>query len=225
LNILNQFEPNEADLKFLIEDNGKNLLIKTDFVFNPETGQYVLVATQKKVLITNKKSSGYYDEKFAYTMFPTILKAGTYIEIEEYGTKNFMVVSEVSKSRFGEVNKNSTYKGILRACPFTIKHQIADQGYGAGQLTEFPCYFIGQGYQFTSTQIINFITTSEIFAFLQANEYTKYLPEGTRLIKFGKAWKIFGIDKTQEGILTWYCKEDTLDFEHDDVANEIAYNV
>ncbi|MCL6571298.1 MAG: hypothetical protein K6T88_06370 [Bacillus sp. (in: Bacteria)] len=222
MKLLNFFEPLQEDLKYLINTNGKELLIKTDFKFNPETNQYELVATQKPVLITNKKSSGYYDEKYIHTYEE--IKTGTYIEIEEYGTKNFVVINEVAKSKYG-LEYEYVYKGIIRSCPFTIKHQWADQGYGAGQLTEFPCYFIGQGYQLTSTQLINFITTSELFVYLQNNEYTNGLQEGTRFIKFNKAWKVYGIDKTQGGILTWYCKQDAIDFEHDDLMNEIAYNV
>jgi hypothetical protein len=90
----------------------------------------------------------------------------------------------------------------------------------------------GKGYELQQSQIINFITIEELYIIGQDNEFTRnYFDTGRRFLFKRVPIKVYGVDKTQNGLLTWYAKKDQyLQIEvngslvlADDVINDIAY--
>lgn len=173
------------------------------FILN-DAGTDVLVNGQpQRVLITNTNIQTHYDDKKISSI--QALKCG---DLVDYANRKWLIINEVNGLRY------DTYKAIMRCCDYTVKFSIDCKVY------EFPCIIESSTFGIAADNTM--ILPSDIIKVtVQENADTLKVGRDKRFIKFGSAWKVVGIDRTQKGLITFTCEFSQISA-NDDLINEIA---
>ncbi len=173
------------------------------FILN-DAGTDVLVNNQpQRVLITNTNLQTHYDDKKISSI--ELLKCG---DLVDYANRKWLIINEVNGLRY------DTYKAIMRCCDYTVKFSIDCKVY------EFPCIIESSTFGIAADNTM--ILPSDIIKVtVQENADTLKVGRDKRFIKFGSAWKVVGIDRTQKGLITFTCEFSQISA-NDDLVNEIA---
>ena len=156
-----------------------------------------------RAVISNLKVKSDYDDKYISTLAE--LSQGDRIE---YNGLNWLIISEVNGKRYEK------YKGTIRACNYVIKFNFA------GNVKPFPALVESKIFDIETGQYIT-LPTGKILVTIQKNSDSENITLNQRMIKMGSAWKVTGIDKTKNGLITLYLESDNF-VSSDDKQNEIA---
>ncbi len=173
------------------------------FILN-DAGTNVLVnGLEQRVLITNTNLQTHYDNKKISSIWP--LKCG---DLVGYENRKWLVINEINGLRY------DTYKAIMRLCNYNVKFSIDCNVY------EFPCIIESSKFGIASDNKM-VLPTGIIKVTVQENSETLKIKREQRFIKLGSAWNVIGIDRTQQGLITFTCEIDQISV-NDDLVNEIA---
>ncbi|MEC1715936.1 hypothetical protein [Schinkia azotoformans] len=208
--MFNLFDTGTNDINYLLESAGINVSINNN---------------STKAIITNTPLNKFYDGKKITTL--TEIKRG---DIVNYENSKFIIISESATKR------NNKYKALMRKCESEIYFKVDEIKTPTGEVdylgqpiyntTEihelFPVIVDSQTFDIQNGQAIN-MPVGTILVSFQDNANTNFIKLDHRFIKYGKAWKIVGIDKTKKGLVT-LTAEIGLTSSYDDLENEIAYD-
>lgn len=156
-----------------------------------------------KAVISSTNINKNNDDKYISTLEP--INQGDLIL---YNNLNWLIISEVNGQRIIK------YKGIMRKCNFTIKFNFL------GNIKPFPSILETKVLDIESGQYVT-LPIGKIIVMLQDNVDTRDIILGQRFLIMGQAWKVMGIDKSKNGLITLNCEDDLFNA-NDDKVNEIA---
>lgn len=144
-----------------------------------------------------------HDDKYISTLSP--IKQG---DIVDYLLSKWLIVSQVNGQRIVK------YKGIMRKCNYSIKFNFE------GNVKSFPAIIETKTLDISTGQYIS-LPVGKVLVSLSDTVDTRDIILAQRFIIMGSAWKVVGIDKSQEGLLVLNCDLDLFN-SYDDQVNEIA---
>ncbi len=121
---------------------------------------------------------------------------------------NWLIISDIGHKRY------SYYKGIIQKCNYNIKFNFQ------GTIKQFPAIVDSRVFDVETNQYLS-IPAGKIVVTLQSNVDSENINIGQRFIKMKQAWKVTGIDRTNNGLLMLWCDLDAI-ISSDDLVNEIA---
>lgn len=157
----------------------------------------------KKALINNLPVNRQADIRTISTT--TEIKRGDLIN---WDGENWLIISEIGQKRY------SYYKGIIQKCNYNIKFNFQ------GTIKEFPAIVDSKVFDTETNQFFS-VPAGKIVVTMQSNVDSENINIGQRFIKMKQAWKVTGIDRTNNGLLMLWCDLDTITAS-DDVVNEVA---
>lgn len=144
-----------------------------------------------------------HDDKYISTKDP--IKQG---DLVDYLLSKWIIVSQINGQRIIK------YKGVMRKANYNVNFNFD------GLVKNFPTIIEGKVFDVQSGQYIS-LPTGKILVTLQENSDTLQISLNKRFIKIGSPWKVTGIDRTRQGLLTLSCDLDLIGAK-DDMVNEIA---
>lgn len=157
----------------------------------------------KKALINNLPVNRQADIRTIATT--TEIKRGDLIN---WDNEYWLIISEIGHKRY------SYYKGIIQKCNYTIKFNFQ------GTIKQFPAIVDSRVFDVETNQYLS-IPAGKIVVTMQSNVDSENINIGQRFIKMKNAWKVTGIDRTNNGLLMLWCDLDSI-ISSDDLVNEIA---
>ncbi|CDG35125.1 Ig domain protein group 2 domain protein [Acetivibrio thermocellus BC1] len=157
----------------------------------------------KKALINNLPVNRQADIRTISTT--TEIKRG---DLVNWDGENWLIISDIGHKRY------SYYKGIIQRCNYNIKFNFK------GTIKEFPCIVDSRVFDVETNQYLS-IPAGKIVVTMQSNVDSENINIGQRFIKMKQAWKVTGIDRTNNGLLILWCELDSI-ISSDDLVNEIA---
>lgn len=157
----------------------------------------------KKALINNLPVNRQADIRTIATT--TEIKRGDLIN---WDNEYWLIISEIGHKRY------SYYKGIIQKCNYTIKFNFQ------GTIKQFPAIVDSRVFDVETNQYLS-IPAGKIVVTIQSNVDSENINIGQRFIKMKNAWKVTGIDRTNNGLLMLWCDLDSI-ISSDDLVNEIA---
>lgn len=156
-----------------------------DFIYLLDTiGDDVLINNNPaRAIITNAEN----DDKYISTLGE--IKQGDRIQ---YNGLYWLVISAVNGKNYEK------YKGVIRVCNHIIGFKIDDNP------VCIPVIAYGSAIGVTSDKFIT-IPKDEIILTIQANEVSKLIALNDRFVKWGKGYKVEGIDSAEAGLLNLHC--------------------
>jgi len=121
---------------------------------------------------------------------------------------NWLIISEIGHKRY------TYYKGIIQRCNYNIKFNFQ------GTIKEFPAIVDSKVFDTETNQFFS-VPAGKIVVTMQDSVDSENITIGQRFIKMKNAWKVSGIDRTNNGLLVLWCDLDTITAS-DDVVNEVA---
>jgi len=184
-------------------------------IFEPLTDdfQYILASLGRDITINDNPAKALItsvqlvennpvDDKYLST--DTEISAGG---IVEYLNAKWLVLSALE----GQTIRN---KGIMRKCSHDVKFNFQ------GVVKNFPTIIESKIFDVEEGKYFN-LADGEIRVTLQVNSDSNNIAVSDRFIKMGSAWKVTGVDKTKEGLITLSCQLGQIGAT-DDMKNEIA---
>lgn len=168
-----------------------------------EVGKDIKINNKDALAIINNIDNEYDDKKI---ISQSELKQGNYIE---YNNLYWLVLDEINDKRY-----NTYYKSIIRNCNYDIKFIIDSKLY------LFPSTIQGNKFLIQTDKLID-MSIDSITVTLPETPITKQLKKEDVFIKWGRKWKIEGINFTRKGLVILNCKTDII-ISTDDEINEIA---
>lgn len=156
-------------------------------------------------IVNNSSLERTFDDKKIITTAE--LKRGNYVE---YNNLYFLILNEINDKRY-----NTYFKAIMRVCNYDVKFVIA------GKLYLFYSIVESDKFNINESQLINTLADT-ITITVPATKITSKIKVGDRIIKFGKAWEIQGVDYTKKGLINLHCKVTAYNEIKDDLEREIA---
>lgn len=144
----------------------------------------------------------YYDDKYIRTA--TELKTGYKIT---YQDKTWFVISQVEK-------REKTYRAKMRSSNYRVKVVIAEVLHEFDTIIEMESVSVDGG---------KFIDTAagKITVTLPTDPFSDKIEINMRFVKMGYAWKVVGVDRSQNGLNVLHADMDSIGAD-DDMVNEIA---
>lgn len=179
---------------------------------NPKDFQYLLNSAGEDItingnptraLITNTNLNENSDNKKITTLDK--IERGFLIDYNGY---KWLVTSEVNGMRY------SKYKGLIQKCNYDVIFNFE------GVLKTFPAIIEGKVFDVQEGKYV-YLPTGKVVCMLQENVETLAIALDQRFIKMGSAWKVTGIDRTKNGLITLFCDLDLFNAD-DERENEIA---
>ncbi len=143
------------------------------------------------------------DDKYISTLEP--INQGDSIF---YDNQNWLIISEINGQR------TVKYKGIMRKCNYTIKFNFQ------GNVKPFPSILETKLLDIESGQYMT-LPVGKIIVTLQDNVDSRDIVLQQRFLIMGQAWKVVGIDKSENGLIILNCDKDLFST-NDDKVEEIA---
>ncbi|MEZ2660609.1 Ig-like domain-containing protein [Aneurinibacillus aneurinilyticus] len=177
--------------------------VEFQFILDDAGTDVKINGLEQRVLITNTNIQTNNDDKKISSIEP--LKRG---DLVDYTERRWLIINEVNGLRY------DTYKAVMRYCNYTIKFSVDCKVY------EFPCIIESStiGVSYDSKMVL---PNDLIKVTVQENTDTLKIKRDQRFIKLGSAWNVIGIDRTQQGLITFTCEIDQISV-NDDLVNEIA---
>lgn len=122
--------------------------------------------------------------------------------------ENWIIISEIGQKRY------TYYKGIIQKCNYNIKFNFQ------GTIKQFPAIVDSRVFDIETNQYFS-VPAGKIVVTMQSNVDSENINIGQRFIKMKTAWKVTGIDRTNNGLIILHCDLDSIT-SSDDLANEIA---
>jgi len=151
----------------------------------------------------------YFADKYIITKYK--LATG---DLVEYAGITYIVVSQIDRNYENRKVSQINYRARIRQADFNIKFIIDDE------LEIIDSVIEGQTFTIAEDKLLDY-STDKIIVTIQDNNISSQLKKEDRFIKFGRAFKAIGIDKTKKGLITLICQETGLSH-NDDMINEIA---
>ena len=122
--------------------------------------------------------------------------------------ENWLIISEIGQKRY------TYYKGIIQKCNYNIKFNFS------GTIKQFPCIVDSKVFDTETNQFFS-LPAGKIVVTMQNNVDSENIALNQRFISMKQAWKVTGIDRTNNGLLMLWCDLDSI-ISSDDLVNEIA---
>lgn len=129
-------------------------------------------------------------------------------DLVNWDNEYWLIISEVGHKRY------TYYKGIIQRCNYNIKFNFQ------GTIKEFPAIVDSKVFDTETNQYLS-IPAGKIVVTMQSNADSENIKINDRFIKMKNAWKVTGIDRTNNGLLILHCDLDAI-ISSDDLENEIA---
>jgi len=129
-------------------------------------------------------------------------------DLINWDNEYWLIISEIGQKRY------SYYKGIIQKCNYNIKFNFQ------GTIKEFPAIVDSKVFDTETNQFFS-VPAGKIVVTMQSNVDSENINIGQRFIKMKNAWKVTGIDRTNNGLLMLWCDLDSI-ISSDDLVNEIA---
>ena len=172
--------------------------------FKFEKGESITIkGVQNTAIISNaSEKPSYYDDKYIRT--DELLETGDKIE---YQNKKWFVISQGVKS------KNS-FKAKMRRSNHIVKVVLDEV------LHEFDSTIENAGVSIEEGRFIDKVA-GKVIVTIPADTFSNKIDVNNRFIKFGYAWKVIGVDRSQNGLNIVHAEKDLIS-SNDDMENEIA---
>ncbi len=157
----------------------------------------------KKALINNLPVNRQADIRTISTT--TEIKRG---DLVNWDGGNWLIISDIGHKRY------SYYKGIIQKCNYNIKFNFQ------GTIKEFPAIVDSKVFDTETNQFFS-VPAGKIVVTMQDSVDSENIALNQRFISMKNAWKVTGIDRTNNGLLMLWCDLDTITAS-DDVVNEVA---
>jgi len=122
--------------------------------------------------------------------------------------ENWLIISEIGQKRY------TYYKGIIQKCNYNIKFNFS------GTIKQFPCIVDSKVFDTETNQFFS-LPAGKIVVTMQNNVDSENIALNQRFISMKQAWKVTGIDRTNNGLLMLWCDLDSI-ISSDHLVNEIA---
>jgi len=129
-------------------------------------------------------------------------------DLINWDNEYWLIISEIGHKRY------TYYKGIIQRCNYNIKFNFK------GTIKQFPAIVDSRVFDVETNQYLS-IPAGKIVVTMPNNADTDNITLGQRFISMKQAWKVTGIDRTNNGLLMLWCDLDTITAS-DDVVNEVA---
>lgn len=169
-----------------------------------EKGEEILVndISMKAVILDAVEKISEYEDKIIHIKYE--IKTG---DIVNYRNSKYIIESQIVK------NTNS-YTARMRKCEYRVAFNWS------GIVKWFDCIIESKTVDVDSNRYISF-PVNRIKISMQSDEYSNKIAINMRCINTGRAWKVVGLDKTRNGLISLICDVDYIS-SNDNAELEIA---